>query len=82
MTIPQLKEQCHTLLFDLNVRPFSVTAEPASATGSRRKARQVEEDPEEGEQAELGDGDEDAAGGQMDVDGEENGDSVCTTIDG
>ena len=42
------------------------------------KARQVEEDPEEEEE----DRDEDdGAGGQMDVDGEENGDSVGTTFD-
>lgn len=48
----------------------------------RGKARQVEEDPEEDEE-DGGDEDldEDGAGGQMDVDGEENGDSVCTTFD-
>lgn len=42
----------------------------------REKARQVEEDPEEDEE-DGGDEDldEDGAGGQMDVDGEENGDS-------
>ena len=74
-SIHQLKEQCHTLLLNLNVRPLLCHSH------SRRKARQVEEDPEEDEEAELGDEDEDVAGGQMDVDGEENGDSVCTTID-
>ena len=44
------------------------------------KARQVEEDPEE-EEEDGEDEDEDGAGGQMDVDGEENGDSVCTTFE-
>ena len=44
------------------------------------KARQVEEDPEE-EEEDGEDEDEDGAGGQMDVDGEENGDSVCTIFD-
>ena len=45
------------------------------------KGRQVEEDPDEEEEEEDGDEDEDRAGTQMDVDGEENGDSVCTTFD-
>jgi hypothetical protein len=45
----------------------------------RRKARQVEEDPEEDEEDE-GHEDEDGAGGQMNVDGEDNGEFVCTTF--
>ena len=46
------------------------------------KSRQVEEDPEEDEdEDDGGDEDEDRAGTQMDVDGEENGDSVCTIFD-
>ncbi|KIJ89883.1 hypothetical protein K443DRAFT_15725 [Laccaria amethystina LaAM-08-1] len=50
-----------------------VTAELTGATVSRRKARQFE-DPEEDEEDE-GDVDEDEAGGQMDVDSGDNGDS-------
>ena len=79
-TIPQLKEQCRALLLDLNVQ-LPLDHSRTGATCWRRKARQVEEDLEEDEEAELGDEDEDGAGGQMNVDGEENGDFVCTTFD-